>query len=152
MTVTLRGGRSPLTTGCASSPHSTGAGASVAKAVARIFDDGEPNPGVYHLLRRHELRAARSDSRPCRPRELALAFRLKLLLAAGFAPHLAGCAADAASASTSSASPGRGRRGLRRLRGELVPARRGRARVHGRGAGTAAGRDARRSASGAFPG
>jgi DNA repair protein RecO (recombination protein O) len=61
------------------------------EAVARIFDDGEPNPGVYHLLG-NEL--ALLDREPARAgRANALAFRLKLLLAAGFAPHLAGCAA-----------------------------------------------------------
>jgi DNA repair protein RecO (recombination protein O) len=61
------------------------------EAVARIFDDGEPNPGVYHLLG-NEL--ALLDREPGRAgRSNALAFRLKLLLAAGFAPHLGGCAA-----------------------------------------------------------
>ena len=60
------------------------------EAVARIFDDGEPHAGVYHLLA-NEL--ALLDSDPDRAgRSNALAFRLKLLLAAGFAPHLAGCA------------------------------------------------------------
>jgi DNA repair protein RecO (recombination protein O) len=65
-------------------------GARACEAVARIFDDGEPNPGVYHLLA-NEL--ALLDREPGRAgRANALAFRLKLLLAAGFAPHLAGCA------------------------------------------------------------
>jgi DNA repair protein RecO (recombination protein O) len=60
------------------------------EAVARVFDDGEPNLGVYHLLA-NEL--ALLDREPARAgRANALAFRLKLLLAAGFAPHLAGCA------------------------------------------------------------
>ena len=60
------------------------------EAVARIFDDGEPHTGVYHLLA-NEL--ALLDREPDRSgRANALAFRLKLLLAAGFAPHLAGCA------------------------------------------------------------
>src|ERR1700755_3028226 len=59
-------------------------------AVARIFDDGEPHSGVYHLLA-NELALLNGD--PDRSgRANALAFRLKLLLAAGFAPHLAGCA------------------------------------------------------------
>jgi DNA repair protein RecO (recombination protein O) len=61
------------------------------EAVARIFDDGDANPGVYHLLA-NEL--ALLDGQPGRAgRANALAFRLKLLLAAGFAPHLGGCAA-----------------------------------------------------------
>jgi DNA repair protein RecO (recombination protein O) len=60
------------------------------EAVARVFDDGDPHSGVYHLLAneltlldQHPTRAGRSN---------ALAFRLKLLLAAGFAPQLAACA------------------------------------------------------------
>jgi DNA repair protein RecO (recombination protein O) len=61
------------------------------EAVARIFDDGEPHAGVYHLLA-NEL--ALLDREPgLAGRANALAFRLKLLLAAGFAPQLAGCAA-----------------------------------------------------------
>jgi DNA repair protein RecO (recombination protein O) len=60
------------------------------EAVARIFDDGDPHAGVYHLLA-NEL--ALLDREPARPgRANSLAFRLKLLLAAGFAPQLAGCA------------------------------------------------------------
>jgi DNA repair protein RecO (recombination protein O) len=61
------------------------------EAVARIFDDGDPHAGVFHLLT-NEL--ALLDREPARAgRANALAFRLKLLLAAGFAPQLAGCAA-----------------------------------------------------------
>jgi DNA repair protein RecO (recombination protein O) len=60
------------------------------EAVARVFDDGDPHAGVYHLLA-NEL--ALLDGDPARAgRSNALAFRLKLLLAAGFAPHLASCA------------------------------------------------------------
>ena len=59
------------------------------EAVARVFDDGDPHQGVYHLLA-NELTLL--DSEPARAgRSNALAFRLKLLLAAGFAPQLAGC-------------------------------------------------------------
>jgi DNA repair protein RecO (recombination protein O) len=61
------------------------------EAVARVFDDGDPHAGVYHLLA-NEL--ALLDRDPALAgRANALAFRLKLLLAAGFAPQLAGCAA-----------------------------------------------------------
>jgi len=60
------------------------------EAVARIFDDGEPHSGVYHLLA-NELALLDRDT-AIAGRANALAFRLKLLLAAGFAPHLAGCA------------------------------------------------------------
>jgi DNA repair protein RecO (recombination protein O) len=60
------------------------------EAVARLFDDGEPHAGVYHLLA-NEL--ALLDGTPEKAgRANSLAFRLKLLLAAGFAPQLAGCA------------------------------------------------------------
>jgi DNA repair protein RecO (recombination protein O) len=60
------------------------------EAVARVFDDGDPHAGVYHLLA-NEL--ALLDGDPARAgRSNSLAFRLKLLLAAGFAPHLASCA------------------------------------------------------------
>jgi DNA repair protein RecO (recombination protein O) len=59
-------------------------------AVGRLFADGEPHRGVYHLLA-NEL--ALLDAEPARAsRANALAFRLKLLLAAGFAPQLAACA------------------------------------------------------------
>ncbi len=59
-------------------------------AVGRLFGDGEPHAGVYHLLANQ---LALLDSAPASAtRANALAFRLKLLLAAGFAPHLASCA------------------------------------------------------------
>src|SRR5918996_3740750 len=60
------------------------------EAVARVFDDGDPHTGVYHLLA-NEL--VLLDAEPARAgRANALAFRLKLLLAAGFAPQLSACA------------------------------------------------------------
>jgi DNA repair protein RecO (recombination protein O) len=59
-------------------------------AVARLFDDGDPSPAVYHLLA-NEL--ALLDELPAHAGAAAqLAFRLKLLLAAGLAPQLAACA------------------------------------------------------------
>jgi DNA repair protein RecO (recombination protein O) len=59
-------------------------------AVGRLFADGEPHRGVYHLL---SNQLALLDTQPERAtRANALAFRLKLLLAAGFAPQLAACA------------------------------------------------------------
>ncbi len=64
--------------------------ARAADAVSRLFGDGEPHRGVYHLLA-NEL--ALLDAEPAKAtRGNALAFRAKLLLAAGFAPQLAGCA------------------------------------------------------------
>jgi DNA repair protein RecO (recombination protein O) len=60
------------------------------EAVARVFDDGDPHAGVFNLLA-NEL--ALLDTEPASAtRANALAFRLKLLLAAGFAPQLGGCA------------------------------------------------------------
>jgi DNA repair protein RecO (recombination protein O) len=59
-------------------------------AVARLFGDGEPHAGVYHLLANQLALLDREPDRATRAN--ALAFRLKLVLAAGFAPHLATCA------------------------------------------------------------
>ena len=60
-------------------------------AVLRLLDTAEPNRPAYNLLC-NEL--ALLDSRPAAAtRAQALAFRMKLLLAAGFAPELASCAA-----------------------------------------------------------
>jgi DNA repair protein RecO (recombination protein O) len=59
-------------------------------AVSRLFEHAEPHPAVFHLLC-NELALLEDD--PGRA-TLAnqLAFRLKLLVAAGFAPQLAACA------------------------------------------------------------
>jgi DNA repair protein RecO (recombination protein O) len=59
-------------------------------AVSRLFGDGEPHAGVYHLLCNQLALLDREPEKATRAN--ALAFRLKLLLAAGFAPHLASCA------------------------------------------------------------
>jgi DNA repair protein RecO (recombination protein O) len=69
-----------------------GAGARACDAVLRLLDSAEPNPPAYHLLCRYlELL-----DEPGNPRaaalEIALSFRLKLALVAGFAPELASCA------------------------------------------------------------
>jgi DNA repair protein RecO (recombination protein O) len=71
-------------------------------AVGRLFETSEPHPGVFNLLCRHlalldEQAAGADRSSPlgCVPsigRAGALAFRLKLLLAAGLAPQLGACA------------------------------------------------------------
>jgi len=66
-------------------------GAQACEAVLRLLDSTDPNPPAYNLLC-NEL--ALLDERPEHAsRAQALAFRLKLLLAAGFAPELASCAA-----------------------------------------------------------
>jgi DNA repair protein RecO (recombination protein O) len=60
-------------------------------ALARLFDTTEPHPEVYNLLC-NEL--ALLDADPARATHAnQLAFRLKLLLAAGLAPQLSACAA-----------------------------------------------------------
>jgi len=60
------------------------------EAVLRLLDSTEPNLPAYNLLC-HELALLDSSAAASR-RAQALAFRLKLLLAAGFAPELASCA------------------------------------------------------------
>jgi DNA repair protein RecO (recombination protein O) len=73
------------------------AAARACDAVSRLFDSGDTNPAVYHLLV-HELGLLDRGADPAVAQDSAatlanqLAFRLKLLLAAGIAPHLAGCA------------------------------------------------------------
>lgn len=77
-----------------------GAAARACDAVLRLLDAAEPNPGAYNLLCRYlSLLDRRSPSvtgswSPGSEAELplALAFRLKLALVAGFAPELASCA------------------------------------------------------------
>ena len=59
-------------------------------AVLRLLDAAEPNHAAYNLLC-HELRLLDREPQAA-TRGQALAFRIKLLLAAGFAPELAACA------------------------------------------------------------
>jgi len=59
-------------------------------AVSRLFGDGEPHAGVYHLLANQLALIDREPAQATRAN--ALAFRLKLLLAAGFLPELSECA------------------------------------------------------------
>jgi len=71
------------------------AAARACDAVGRLFETGEPHPGVFNLLCRQlslldEQSAA--AGRSSIGRAGALAFRLKLLLAAGLAPQLGACA------------------------------------------------------------
>ena len=89
LTVTSAETRRRRIRGCARTRAALDVAARACDAVARLFDDGDPHRGVYHLLA-NEL--ALLDARPgrARSRANALAFRLKLLLAAGFAPQLAG--------------------------------------------------------------
>ncbi|HTB49953.1 MAG TPA: DNA repair protein RecO [Solirubrobacteraceae bacterium] len=66
------------------------AAARACDAVGRLFETAEPHPGVFNLLCR-ELSLL--DANPAEAtRASALAFRLKLLVAAGIAPQLSACA------------------------------------------------------------
>jgi DNA repair protein RecO (recombination protein O) len=86
------------------------AAARACDAVGRLFETSEPHPGVFNLLCRklslldeqvidagpaseHVIGNAESGRGPSVGRAAALAFRLKLLLAAGLAPQLGACAA-----------------------------------------------------------
>ena len=75
-----------------SSGPALAAGARACDAMLRLLDSAEPNPPAYNLIC-HYL-ALLDD--PAQPHgtglETALAFRLKLALAAGFVPELASCA------------------------------------------------------------
>ncbi len=85
------------------------AAARACDAVGRLFETSEPHPGVFNLLCRQlgllderagtaadagadEPASAAGRAPALRAQASALAFRLKLLLAAGLAPQLAACA------------------------------------------------------------
>src|SRR3954462_11257453 len=60
-------------------------------AVLRLLDSGEPNQAAYHLLCAY-LTLLDANPESASAPGAALAFRLKLALAAGFSPELASCA------------------------------------------------------------
>jgi len=66
------------------------AAARACDALGRLFDSNEPHPEVFRLLA-NELALLSSDPAHARAGN-GLAFRLKLLLAAGIMPQLASCA------------------------------------------------------------
>jgi DNA repair protein RecO (recombination protein O) len=72
------------------------AAARACDAVGRLFETGEPHPGVFNLLCRKlallDEQAGESRGESSQARSGALSFRLKLLLAAGLAPQLGACA------------------------------------------------------------
>jgi DNA repair protein RecO (recombination protein O) len=80
--------------------HALDAATRACDAVGRLFETGEPHPGVFNLLCRklglldeQAAGAGRPTDRAAPDgRSGALAFRLKLLLAAGLAPQLGACA------------------------------------------------------------
>jgi DNA repair protein RecO (recombination protein O) len=68
------------------------AGARACDAVLRLLDAAEPNPPAYNLLCRYlELLDDPAQAPRAAGLEVALSFRLKLALAAGFVPELASC-------------------------------------------------------------
>jgi DNA repair protein RecO (recombination protein O) len=77
------------------------AAARACDAVGRLFETGEPHPGVFNLLCRQlallDEQAGAGEgpgetAAPAAGRAGSLSFRLKLLLAAGLAPQLGACA------------------------------------------------------------
>ena len=67
------------------------AAARACDAVSRLFESPEPHPEVFNLLC-SMLVLLDEDPAAGAAQERRLAFRLKLLLAAGFMPHLSACA------------------------------------------------------------
>jgi len=76
------------------------------EAVLRLFDSSEANRPAYNLLC-NELALLDADAGAA-TRAQALAFRAKLLLAAGFAPELGSCASCGESEHLGAFSPGAG--------------------------------------------
>jgi DNA repair protein RecO (recombination protein O) len=68
------------------------AGARACDAVLRLLDSTDPNPPAYNLLCRYLTLLDDPAAERGASLETALSFRLKLALAAGFAPELASCA------------------------------------------------------------
>lgn len=69
-----------------------GAAARACDAVLRLLDSPEPNQAAYNLLCRYLALLDEPDAERSPGLETTLSFRLKLALAAGFAPELAACA------------------------------------------------------------
>ena len=73
-----------------SDEQALGSAARACDSLGRVFDSGEPHPEVFNLLC---SALTVLDEEPAKATdEFQVAFRLKLLLAAGFAPQLAACA------------------------------------------------------------
>jgi DNA repair protein RecO (recombination protein O) len=68
------------------------AGARACDAVLRLLDSAEPNPPAYNLLCRYLSLLDDAEEPRAAALEVALSFRLKLAMAAGFVPELASCA------------------------------------------------------------
>jgi DNA repair protein RecO (recombination protein O) len=76
------------------------------ESVLRLLDSADPNPAAYHLLC-NELAVLNADPEAA-TRAQSLSFRLKLLLATGFAPELASCASCGESDHLAGFSPSAG--------------------------------------------
>ena len=104
---------------------------------ARVRDRGAP-PGRLQPALPTQLAllaaGAGAAASPARSHANALAFRLKLLVAAGLAPALGACASCGEPRAPRRLLGRRRRRRLQRLRGRLLPDRRGDPRLHDRGA------------------
>jgi len=73
-----------------SDEHALGSAARACDSLGRVFDSGEPHPEAFNLLC---SALTLLDEQPEKATdEFQVAFRLKLLLAAVFAPQLAACA------------------------------------------------------------
>ena len=75
-----------------SSGPALNAAARACDAVLRLLDSAEPNQPAYNLLCRYLAMLDDPGADGAASLEAALSFRLKLALAAGFAPELASCA------------------------------------------------------------
>jgi len=69
-----------------------GAGARACDAVLRLLDSAEPNPPAYNLLCRYLSLLDGEGETEASSLSTSLSFRIKLTLAAGFAPELSSCA------------------------------------------------------------
>ncbi|MFI5027933.1 MAG: DNA repair protein RecO [Solirubrobacterales bacterium] len=74
-----------------SSAPALNAGARACDSVLRLLDSAEPNPHAYNLLCRYLAMLDDATEERAAGIETALSFRLKLALAAGFAPELTSC-------------------------------------------------------------
>ena len=117
------------------------AAARACDAVGRLFETPDPHPEVFRLLA-NELALLDLDAGQARPAN-GLAFRLKLLLAAGILPQLASCADCGESEHLQGFSAAAGGVVCNCLRGGCVPARPGVPQLPGRRAQPAAGAGAR---------
>ena len=142
LTVTSAETRRARTRACASDGRALDAAARACDAVARLFDDaGAASRRLPPALQR--ARAARRASPAQAPGHAnQLAFRLKLLLAAGLAPQLGACASCGEREHLSGFSGAAGGVVCRACEASAFAARRGGARVPGRRARPAAGRGA----------